>query len=313
MKKTLFDGLSASFLIGFTSLLFLSKGEILFNIGGSLGLVPLIGILYYISLIKKHYNIPLKIFSLICWCLIVLSYFAYREATGGLTSEIIIASVTFLVILNFLFCLLIFQFIKKPDISSPLSIELWKRGAGLLYFRLLSPITIYVIGTVIVFWSYKNDRLIVEHTARFLPTILLLMIAFYAFSLVKLKKAEGNAFRYFFMGEQNIDEINVIWKHMSPIVLIVIVLANFIEFIRGMWFLNLFTWILFICILLYIRRFLENLLKRSTEDIAKTEVNLDLLPSLSNPNFFRKTIVFHAVFGVLYLVSLGLLILLLGK
>ncbi|MEW6609601.1 MAG: hypothetical protein AB1414_19510 [bacterium] len=312
MKRIFFDILSISSLLGFASLLFLTKGEILFNIGGSFGFVILIGIAYYISSIKKQSIIPLRIISLICWCLIALNYVAYKELTDGLSIEIIISSVILLLVLNFLLCFLIFQLVKKPDIYSRTAIELWKHGAGLLYFRLLSPIAIYVTGTFIVFWVHKNDKLIAEHIARFLPSVLLLMIIFYLFAIAKLKKDEGKSFRYFFTGEQNIEEIKVIWKQFFPIVLGIVVLANFIEFIRRMWLFNLLTWVLFLYVLIYIYRFSENLFKKSAEDVNQTEVNLDLLPFLSNPNFFRKTIIFHAIFGTLYLISLGLFFIILG-
>jgi len=54
MTKILFDFLSTSPIIVFTFLLYLSKGQLLFDIGGSLGFVTLICIIYYISLIKKN-------------------------------------------------------------------------------------------------------------------------------------------------------------------------------------------------------------------------------------------------------------------
>ncbi|MDO9288673.1 MAG: hypothetical protein Q7T83_07770 [Thermodesulfovibrionales bacterium] len=188
MKKTIFDVLSFGFLIWFVYLLFSSKGDILFIIGGSSWFVTLIGFFYYISLIKKQYSVPLRIISLICWCLIFLSYLAYKESEGGLTQEIVIASISFFVLLNIFFCILIFKFIKKPDISLPEYMELWKKGATLLLFRFFFPITIYMTGTVIVMWPLKRTMLVLNHGVNFLSVTLLLMIVFYGFSAMRLKK-----------------------------------------------------------------------------------------------------------------------------
>jgi len=56
MTKILFDVLSTSPMIVITFLLFLSKGQLLFDIGGSLGFITLIGIIYYIILINTDFR-----------------------------------------------------------------------------------------------------------------------------------------------------------------------------------------------------------------------------------------------------------------
>ncbi len=299
MKKTIFDILSFGFLIWFVYLLFSSKGEILFIIGGSLWFVSFIGVFYYVSLIKKQYSVPLRIISLICWCLIFLSYLAYKESDVGLTREIIIASVSFFVLLNIFVCILIFKFIKKPDISLPEYMELWKKGTTLLLFRFLIPITIYMIGTVIVMWPLKRTMLVLNHRVNFLSVALLLMIVFYGFSAMRLKKNGRAAYSFFFIGEQGVNELitelTAAEKKIYIALLIVFFLANLTEFIRGMWVLNLLTLILFVFILLYLREFITNLAKRPSGNIEEN-FNSDL-PVL-------KGILFHSIGGVLYIIFL---------
>jgi len=210
--------------------------------------------------------------------------------------------------LDILICLLIFQFIKKPDISSPASIELWKEGTGLLYFRLIIPL-VYITLTIAILWAERDSIPIVEHKIRFLPIVFLITIVSLTFSTFKLQKKEKNAYRYFFTGKTDISEIKYTCKQFFRISLAVIILLNiFVEVIRGMWFFNFLTWILFSLILLFIWRFLENLFTQPLEDINKSEVNVDQLPSLYNPKFFLKTIIFHAIVCTICMVSLGLLI-----
>lgn len=160
-------------------------------------------------------------------------------------------------------------------------------------------------------WAEKDAPLIVEHKVRFLPIILILMVIFLISAILKLKKKDGQAYRYFFGLKENfVAPQQESTKIVISILALVIVISLFVEIIRGMWLFVSLNWALFILILIYLKGFLENL--RQTE-VGRSEINSDNIPSLFDPKFFLKGIMFHGAIATIYTISLGSFIILFDK